>query len=60
MHRRAHEHMKVELTQTQMNTVERIHADVERRILLAQQVVRLYNSVINEDKEILNIQFSSL
>ncbi len=28
--------MQVELTQTQMNAVERMHADVERRILLAR------------------------
>ncbi len=35
MHQQAHKHMQVELTQTQTNAVERMHADVERRILLA-------------------------
>ncbi len=35
MHRWAHKRMQVELMQTQPNAVERMHADVERRILLA-------------------------
>ncbi len=36
MHQWAHKRMQVELTQMQPNAVERMHADVERRILLAR------------------------
>ncbi len=38
---------KVELMQTQTNAVERMHADVERRILLA---LRIGTSICNREK----------
>ncbi len=41
MHRWAHKRIQVELTQTQMNPVERMHADVERRILLTLEYPRV-------------------